>query len=300
MSDRVLYRRKRIKKILNGAGIFIIAAFLALLIANRAADISVRFTPGYEKVDLKEIFNATGEDISGGVLSAENLSEEMYHSLLQQTGLGKDAVDKIFETEYNPVKTLEAYQDDFFDPKEYKCESIGIVTREERLYVEDGRLLNGYLLADVRNGDILMTKATHSVGWRHGHAAIVVDAVRGKTLEAVIWGKPSMIQDLSKWRTYPTFIQLRYKQQEIGEEVAKYAEEHMDRVDYGLLAGLLPSHGEEIASTQCSHLPWYVYMHFGIDLNSNGGWLVTPKDIVNSELLEIVQLYGVNPDEVWK
>lgn len=38
------------------------------------------------------------------------------------------------------------------------------------------------------------------------------------------------------------------------------------------------------------------YRAAGIDLDSNGGWLVTPKDIAYSEELELVQAYGFDPE----
>jgi uncharacterized protein YycO len=224
-----------------------------------------------------------------------DFSEEDYDILLRQTGLGRDAVNKIFS-----LSALEEYQESFFAPPAYRCDSIGIVTNEERFYDEDGNLIKGFRISGVRDGDILITKATHSVGWRHGHAAIVIDAQKGKTVEAVLWGQPSMIQNLSKWQTYPTFIQLRFKDERISSEAAAFAKENLNNVDYGLFTGLITKYKDEISITQCAHLPWYAYMRFGYDFDSNGGWLVTPKDIANSEYLEVVQIYGVDPDRIWK
>ena len=70
-------------------------------------------------------------------------------------------------------------------------------------------------------------------------------------------------------------------------------------IPYGLFTGIPNKAPENINKTQCSHLVWYPYFHFGYDLDSDGSWLVTPKDIANSDLLEIVQVYGVNPEEIW-
>jgi hypothetical protein len=44
---------------------------------------------------------------------------------------------------------------------------------------------------------------------------------------------------------------------------------------------------------------WYPYERYGYDLDSDGFWLVTPKDIANSDLLEVVQVYGADPEAIW-
>jgi hypothetical protein len=45
--------------------------------------------------------------------------------------------------------------------------------------------------------------------------------------------------------------------------------------------------------THCAHLTWYACARFGYDIDDDGGWIVTPRDIFDSELLEIVQIYGM-------
>jgi hypothetical protein len=40
-------------------------------------------------------------------------------------------------------------------------------------------------------------------------------------------------------------------------------------------------------------LVWYAYQRFGYDLDSDGGFLVTPKDISDSEELIIIQKFGI-------
>ena len=44
---------------------------------------------------------------------------------------------------------------------------------------------------------------------------------------------------------------------------------------------------------------WYAFKHFGIDIDSNGGAVVLPKDIANSDELELVQNFGFDPDKLW-
>jgi uncharacterized protein YycO len=121
-------------------------------------------------------------------------------------------------------------------------------------------------------------------------------------MEALLLGSPAIFDRVSKWETYTSFIQLRLKNHEEGEagKIAEYAKKKLQGVPYGLLTGIPVKAPDDIKKTQCAHLVWYPYEHFGYDLDSDGSWLVTPKDIAGSGFLEIVQIYGVNPEEIWK
>lgn len=247
--------------------------------------------PDYPKADLGSI-----------VLQAE-LTEEDYHTIFMQTGLGREAAELLLRTKEadDRIRTFERYQDNFFSSGNYECRVDAVIVHDERIRDENGRLVKGFEIPDVRNGDIFITKATHSLGWRHGHAAIITDASRGETLEAILLGKPAMLQNVEKWRTYPSFIHLRLKDYDNTEagEIAEYAKKELLGIPYGLLTGIPVKAPDEIKKTQCSHLVWYPYEHFGYDLDSDGSWLVTPKDIANSGLLEVVQVYGVDPEALW-
>lgn len=74
-------------------------------------------------------------------------------------------------------------------------------------------------------------------------------------------------------------------------EIADYARENLTGVPYRLSAGMWDAPG-----TQCAHLVWSAYSRFGYDLDSDGGRIVTPKDLYESPLLEIVQIYGMEED----
>lgn len=253
--------------------------------------------PDYPKADLETI--VAGADLT----KEEYLSAGDYHTVYMQTGLGRPAVDELLRenTGDDRVSVFERYQEDFFAPVSYECRVSAVIVHGENLRNEDGKLLKGFAIPDVRNGDIFITKATHSLGWRHGHAAIVTDAAKGETLEAILLGNPSILQNIEKWRTYPSFIHLRLKDSDNTDaaEIAEFAEENMLGIPYGLLTGIPFKAPDDIKKTQCSHIVWYPYERFGYDLDSDGFWLVTPKDIANSELLEVVQVYGVDPEAIW-
>jgi uncharacterized protein YycO len=278
------------KKLLITASILLII-FAIISILEAMTEPSAYIQPDYNKKDISSI------------LEKNNLSDEDYKELFYQTGLGKTAVDEILKHD-NGVSEISKFQENFFRNNNILCESIGIITSQESIVNDEGKPMYGFDLAPYENGYVLITKATHSLGWRHGHAAIITDAENKETLEAVILGSNTRFQNINKWRVYPSFMMLKLKDnsQETLEEVAKFAKENLYDIPYGLTVGLTTKKNpvpENIKSTQCSHVAWYPFMQYGFDVDSDGSWLVTPKDIANSDLFEVVQIYGVNPDDIW-
>lgn len=224
------------------------------------------------------------------VLEEEDWGEEVYAVLEQQTGLA-ESVLKILK-EQGRRDELIALQAAYFAPVRISCIANSILTREEYLVNAEGRIVKGMPIPVVENGDILITNCSHALGWRNGHAAIVVDAGRRQVLEAQVLGMPTVRVSLAHWESYPSFLVLRLKgvSEEQREAIAEYAAEALTGIPYRLSAGLWPT--EEITGTQCAHLVWYAYQQFGYDLDSDGGRIVTPRDLAESELLEVVQHYG--------
>lgn len=283
-------KKIRHKKIIIAAVVFLFI-YLSISIMNILIEPDGYFVPDYEKTDISAI------------LEKSQLSEEDYKELFYQTGIGKTAVDEILSME-NGKDELLKFQDNFMRKNNVLCESIGIITSQESIVNDEGQPACGFNLAPYKNGYVLITKATHSLGWRHGHAAIVTDAKNNETLEAIILGSNSMFQNINKWRIYPSFIMLRLKDAspEKLDEIAQFAKNNLNDIPYGLTVGLTSKKNpapEDIKSTQCSHLAWYPFMQSGYDTDYDGSWLVTPKDIANSDLFEVVQIYGINPEEIW-
>ncbi|MPM02860.1 hypothetical protein SDC9_49115 [bioreactor metagenome] len=284
-----------IKKIKHKKLIAVVSAILiiiaAIAILEEVIEPSGYIRPDYQKEDISII------------LEKETLTEEDYKQLFYQTGLGKTAVDELMKKSDGKSEIIK-FQEIFFRDNEVLCEPIGIITNQESIVNDEGKPMYGFNFAPYENGYVLITKATHSLGWRHGHAAIITDAERGETLEAVILGTNTMFQNINKWRVYPSFMMLKLKDtsQETLDEIAEFAKNNLNDVPYGLFVGLLSSKNpvpEKLKSTQCSHLVWYPFMQKGYDVDYDGSWLVTPKDIANSDLFEVVQIYGVDPAEIW-
>lgn len=273
--------------------------------------------------------------IDNGEITQENLN-----LLSQQTGLCQESIKSLLEL--GQGSRLLNLQEKYFAPVLVESIKTTPLTVSEWLVNERGEMVAGMPLVDLQDGDILITKNSRFLGWRNGHAGLVIDAKEGLILEAIMLGMDTEISSVRKWSTYPSFLVLRLKEEyrlsenfrekeeeslNIPQQVADYARENLKGIPYGLLAGvserLSPkksagiqisaenatgpllnrrsvSSGMEqgvvsevtIKSTQCAHLVWHAYKQFGIDLDSDGGLLVTPFDIQNSEYLEVIQSYG--------
>lgn len=252
--------------------------FGSLKLWAAAAEPGAHWTPDYEKQDLTNI------------LAKKELSEADYKTLLLQTGLGAFAVDTLRAG--GMTEEILALQETFFAVPPIICTPNSPVSAEEHT-------VQGTRLAALEDGDILVTPCSHAYGWRNGHAALVVDAAQGVTLESVVLGQASCLQSVHKWETYPAVLVFRLRgagEKERGQ-IAETAVERLCGVPYGLTVGVFsPKHPEDVpTTTHCAHLVWEAYRAFGYDLDSTGGRIVTPHDLAYSPLLELKQVHGVDP-----
>ena len=237
----------------------------------------------------------------------EVLTEDSdYETFFRQTGLGRSAVDKLLEA--GDFEKILEVQEDFRRPVEVSCTPmIGWFTREDKL-VPGARSRSGGTeealgpdFVDLQPGDILLTLSTHSLGWRHGHVALVID--EETTLECAMLGTDSHFCSVQHWRECAQYIVLRVKDvsSEQRQEVADYACEELHGVPYHLSSGFIgpkaPDPDAEYFGLQCAYLAWYAWNHFGYDLDGDGGRLVSSDDLLQSELLEVVQMYGMDPEK---
>ena len=183
---------------------------------------------------------------------------------------------------------------------------LGWFTREDRIVEENSKetgkaenvvCVKGPEFSNLQPGDILITLSTHSLGWRHGHAALVID--EKTALECTVWGTDSQYTDPQNWRTYSGYCVLRVKDapEEVREAVAAYACEKLCGVPYHLSAGFVGKKAPDPESAsfglQCAYLVWYAWQAFGYDLDADRGRLVSASDILCSDLLEVVQVWNM-------
>ena len=262
--------------------------FAQTVIAHRPGS---TFTPDYPRSDLAP------------VLAQAELSEADYALLFCQTGLGRSAVDRLRTAGETGNAAILTTQEQFFAPVEVECTPmLGWFTREDRLRTTDGEEAYAPYLVDWQPGDILVTLSTHSLGWRHGHAGLVVETENGlATLECVVLGTDSTVMNAGHWRLYSNFAVLRVKDadESVRTACADYAMDHLLGIPYHLTAGFFGPKAQDENSPffglQCSYLVWYAWNAMGYDLDSDGGPLASTYDLLHSDKVEIVQLYGMDP-----
>ncbi len=265
------------------------------------AESKAHFTPGYAKEDI------------AAVLQKEELAEEDYALLFRQTGMSKAGVNELLRQ--GEMERLLYLQERFFEEVEVECLRSNIFVQYERIVekaetvetetetvetvggvrtIGSGSALRDFLPI-LQNGDILLSFSGHIFGWRYGHAAIVVDAERGLTVEAVDLGSKSKVRAIEHWAEYPGFVLLRVTgaTREQKEMAARYAMEKLVGLPYSVFTF---GNEEELAATHCAHLVWCAYESCGCDLDGNGGIIVTPADLLGSDLVEVVQIYGMEPE----
>lgn len=245
--------------------------------------------------------DAEWENIVEKINDRASFTDEEYELIMSQTGLGKSAFDLLVSQ--GETRKIEYYRDYFLMDKDYYCYREGIFACHESIQDSNGEFIDNPPFADIREGDIIVTLSIHSLGWRHGHAAIVTDAKNGLCVQALMVGEKSDYGYVNTWKDFPMVALLRVKDQseEKAEEVADFADESLIGLPYSLFSGIFTGRNADKVpyATQCAHLVWYAYYHFGIDISPQGGRIITPYDFLKSEKLEVVQVYG-NILEVYK
>ena len=177
------------------------------------------------------------------------------------------------------------------DVNRYQTDTFYYVIKEEYKEDEKGRREYQPEFTDIRDGDILVTDSTYCFCFRHGHAALVVDAENGITLEAFGIGTESELSKIDEWLRYPHVKVLRLNApEEICRNVAAYAEKNMRGIPYMLSPGAIDDKDMDGTywGTQCAHLIWAAFQKYGYDIDGDGGWLVTPEDFTFSKNLRVV------------
>lgn len=246
------------------------------------------WTPDYEERDITAL------------LEQQTLSDEDYELIYRQTGLTKLAVDDMRGT-VSGRRKIQRIQTFFFQEKQTFTYKFGPFTYMEELVREDSS--DYAVLADLQDGDILVSSTMRFSWWRLGHCALVVDADESLIIEAVSPGEPSDYNVAQSFSYRGNFIILRPKADEKTKaEVVAWAKENLVGLPYRFAPGIIPKkyNGKKPEGTQCAHIVWYAYKKFGVDLDYNGGPLVVGRDMFRSDKVEIVQVFGFDLDKLWQ
>lgn len=282
----------RIQKILSY--LLVVLTFFCMLVFAltwRTEQQAVTFVPPWE-ADLSQI--AAKEELSAGD----------YDLLWQQTGLSKSDIDLIWVKETDIAGTLYRYQQRFLAKSAFDSEVLSGFSKTERIADRN----QYYQLYDLQEGDVLLTKSTHTLCYRHGHSGLYLGGGEEHLLEATVIGAPASLTTAAAWGGYPTGMQLRVSEAaaakagmsvtELGAAVAAYAQEDLRGDDYHLLSGLFGI-GVDTDATQCAYLIYEAYAHFGVEVSSRT-FPVTPSSLLQSGAFDLIQVWGVDPlDPDW-
>ena len=260
----------------------ITALFFVILYIRHEYNISQEFyLVGYEKTDISSL------------IRNEELTDKDYDTIFKNTGVSPKSAEKFIEDGNYGV--LDELNDLYFKKPEIERVFVAHpVTVGERNAKQIAPVV------DLKNGDVLVTFNTHTLDWRHGHCALVIDAEKGILLEHMSIGNPSCLTSVDGWGRYPGFVVLRYPDEKVAQEAVNYAVEHLIGIDYNILAGVIKKDksDEKIPeSSHCSHIVWQAYKAVGVDIDETGGIFVTPENIAMSEKLDVLQIYGLNPKD---
>lgn len=282
-------RRKKLAKriialtVCGAVIVFLGLVAFGLQIAFWVADGIQCIQPTYEKVDLTEC------------LEKDGLSDEDYGLLYRQTGLTRIGIDRALAKGNSGKTLIKRIQSDLFEPHTVKNNKVAPYACTD--YIEK-RIANIYL----EEGDIVVTSSTHLSGVRIGHAGLVTNGKSERVIQANAYGTFTRIGSIGEFTDRVNFIVLRPDPDKISaataKKVAEYARDNLVGIPYEGLSGLLTDKNK-IDKTQCAHIIWYAYRLFGIDLDSDGGAIVTPKDLANSAYLQPVQVFGFDLDKLW-
>ena len=229
------------------------------------------------------------------LLLEKDISSEEIGKISDQTGLHPNVIQCMLK--YGQREEILDIQRAFYERVEFVSVRTTPLTVCEYVVNEQGEYTNGSSIVHLQDGDILLTKNSRFLGWRNGHVGLVVDAKKGLVLEALMLGTNTKLCSVTGWETYPSFLVLRLKEEFRNssnvEKVVTYAKQNLLDIPYRLYAGIWNRNTESaISGTQCAHIVWYAYQQIGINLDSDGGFVVTPNDIQNSSYLEVIQSYG--------
>lgn len=274
-------RKRKLAIVLACIVFFVSSVLVSLQLGVVYSDRSwTNWYPDYEKTDISAL------------LDKAELTEEDYALLYAQTGLTRVGIDGLLAE--NDKRRILKIQDFYFEEH-----TVTSVRFNPFTYLEE--IESKGTFARLEDGDIIVSSTTYVSWWRLGHAALVVDGAGEGLAEALGPGIDSRLVEASTFADLANFMILRPKlDKELRSSVAAYAKENLIGVPYDGTVGIFSKkYKDSFTRTQCAHLVWYAYKHFGIDLDSNGGLVVTPPEIANSPYVEVVQIFGFDPQKLW-
>lgn len=264
--------------------VLVCLAVLVLIILQAGTEIVKNtwsaWSPDYDRIDIMPI------------LEKSELTEEDYDLLYRQTGLTKLGIDGLRDA--GKLERIMRIQDDFFSGSDYYYNVFdpftGIFEKKA----------GSYEYAMLENGDILYAPGSYFSFVRLGHCSIVVNENYGILAENQGYSSDFIYSYAETFCEAPAFAILRVKaDKETRNAVARFVKDELKNTEYAVFGGVIGGKNPEtLERTQCSHMLWYAYYQFGIDIDANGGIPMMPYDIFASPNVEVVQVFGMDPIDV--
>lgn len=242
------------------------------------------------------------------IYNKEQLDEADYQTLFEQTGLTKIGIDRARAQSGGLQRVISVQQSYFTERSVLIDEYLPLMCTA---YIQGPYAVAGYL----ERGDIVVSSSTLFAGLKIGHSAVITSPV-GQLFQSNSVGQMNGYNTFANMFTRRiNFMVLRINPlyfSSSGQDDAEYAqnlnravsfiETELVSSPYNPLAGFLTKK-DGMRATTCAHMIWYGYKHFddlnggrfNLDLDSNGGPLVLPRDISLSPYVEIVQIFGFDP-----
>lgn len=276
-------RISKYRRLIVVISIFLVVGIVFKVLDHYGSSDSPPRYPTYKYVSLEEIMES--EELYAG-----NIDEQTKRLLFLQTGLGEEGVKAI-------RKECNSEQEFFSELKEFQTQLFEGVGNKK--------------VVDLETGDILVSMSQRLCFYPHGHAAIVTNGETNEILEARSYKAGSCFCKLSKWSNLSSFVVLRLKEEVVEkftdtgdvnptQSAATFAQNNLNGLKYSLVKDMCPLKGATPEYTQCAHLVWYAYFSVGLDIDENRGVIVRPVDFLKSDMLEIVQVFGIGPDKLLK
>lgn len=203
------------------------------------------------------------------------------------------------------IEAREVYGDDFNSVVDDYINSIVHIDYEDRkqqpviLYdgetgietIAKSRISNerwNYMKEKFKQGQILITDDAGTLGYNHGHAAILATS----TITVEHLGKNtteySGYYDVSWWQSFDTIKSLKYNNEHIMIDASNYAFNNLQGKSYNVIANRTSD------KVNCATLVWKAYNSQNVNIVNSTSGTVIPQDFDTSNKLTTVRSVAWN------
>lgn len=158
-------------------------------------------------------------------------------------------------------------------------------------YISKSRISNEhweFMEETFRKGQILITDDATTLGYSHGHAAIMYSTTHtvehlGKNTTAY-----SGYYNVSWWQSFDTIKSFNYSDDQVMNDAADYAYNYLQGKEYNVIADRTSN------KVNCATLVWKAYNSEGVNIVNSTSGTVKPQDFDTSTKISWVRSVGWN------